>query len=516
MHVKLTENELNAALNFIEESGNSVFFPQPFEIAAIRFNWEYILPILKKIDLLSYRPDTAIRFFAPKQKYFIRPIHLLNPIDNILFTGLVYRLAPQIEEKRIQVSDDKIFSMRLKVNDQNGNFTFENDWEKFSQKLEEKSSKYEMVAKADIVDFFPRIYTHRLENSIDSISDMKYEKRSLKRFLDRWSDGTSYGIPVGPLASNILAEALLIQVDEFLISIDADFVRYIDDYYIFNNSESECIKVLNELGQRLDQEHLSLNMAKTRPMTTIDLVSELIKPTNPDLALRTKIITELFKGDPYAIVDYEKLSPEHKKLIDNVDVERMVEKALDSDLANFANIKFVLNVLSALRRPELVDIILENLDRLSPISDAVARFLNVFDEVGESDRLRIGQKILTYLQTAPYITDFQAIWLLQPFVQSKKWNHINDLRKIARDHKNYFVRTQAILAIGMSGDRSALLDVKPLLDSAHDWEWRAIIYACRNLPEDERDALYRHLKIENKWEKENLLQKATKEYGIHN
>ena len=54
MPVKLTENELNAALNFIEESGNSVFFPQYFEISAIRFSWENILPILKNIDRPAY------------------------------------------------------------------------------------------------------------------------------------------------------------------------------------------------------------------------------------------------------------------------------------------------------------------------------------------------------------------------------------------------------------------------------------------------------------------------------
>jgi len=203
MSVKLTQIELEAALNFIEEYGNSVFLPQPFEISAIRYNWNNILPILMRIDLLSYRPERAFKIIAPKQKYTVRPIHLLNPIDNILFTGLVYRLASTIEEKRTQVCNDKIFSMRFKVDNQNGNFILENDWEKFSEKLKDKSSEYEMVAKADIVDFFSRIYLHRLENSVDSICGMEYEIRSLMRFLEHWSNGTSYGIPVGPLASNI-------------------------------------------------------------------------------------------------------------------------------------------------------------------------------------------------------------------------------------------------------------------------------------------------------------------------
>ena len=49
---------------------------------------------------------------------------------------------------------------------------------------------------------------------------------------------TSYGIPTGPIASNLLAEALLHKVDEYLLSYGFRFIRFIDDYYFFCSSDN--------------------------------------------------------------------------------------------------------------------------------------------------------------------------------------------------------------------------------------------------------------------------------------
>ena len=50
-------------------------------------------------------------------------------------------------------------------------------------------------------------------------------------------DGNSYGIPVGPYASRVLGEAVLIDVDAYLKSQGIDYVRWVDDYNIFVRSE---------------------------------------------------------------------------------------------------------------------------------------------------------------------------------------------------------------------------------------------------------------------------------------
>ncbi|WP_440956616.1 RNA-directed DNA polymerase [Methanosarcina sp. Mfa9] len=518
--VKLTRRELNASLSFLENYGYSIFLPEPFEIRAIRNNWSQIVPLLEKIELRSYDPQQAIKIMAPKKRYTVRPIHLLNPIDIILFTGLVYRLGPIIETTRRE-NNNRVFSKRFKLKDTDGNFELEDKWDLFVNNLGIRASKYKMVAKADIVDFFPRIYLHRLQNSISSIcreaseveGEMEHEIGCLMNFLGTWSDGTSYGIPIGPLASNLLAEAYLTQIDRFLDSLGIDYVRYIDDYYMFANSESECIKILYELGERLNDEHLSLNEAKTYPMPTSELMSSVLKLKDPSRSLRKKVIKNVFNGNPYAFVNYDDLTPEQKQLIDEIDVEELMEGALNSPVTDFAEIEFVLQVLSALKRPDLVHMVIENLERLSPISNSVANFLNVFDEMTDNIRIKTGKEIISFLNNSAHVTDFQFIWLLEPFIQCKEWNNIIELRKIIREHTNPLVKRQAILSIGTYGYRSPLLDIKPKISQTYDWERRAIMYACRNLPFDEQDTLYRQLGVKKGWTMQNILDKATLVYG---
>ena len=77
-------------------------------------------------------------------------------------------------------------------------------------------------------------------------------------------------MPVGSNASRILAEAALIEIDNYLISKNIDFCRFVDDYRIFAKSASEAHKNLAILVERLNKEGLFLNFSKTN-------IKELIK-----------------------------------------------------------------------------------------------------------------------------------------------------------------------------------------------------------------------------------------------
>ncbi|MDD4592555.1 MAG: hypothetical protein PHG06_19350 [Parabacteroides sp.] len=72
------------------------------------------------------------------------------------------------------------------------------------------------------------------------------------------------------------------------------------------------------------------------------------------------------------------------------------------------------------------------------------------------------------------------------------------------------IRRQAILALGETGDRSSILDVKVRAGETVDWEQRAIIYACRKLPKDEKTAFLDHVTVPGEWKIDSLLRKAVK------
>jgi hypothetical protein len=332
--------------------------------------------------------------------------------------------------------------------------------------------------------------------------------------LTGWSSGTSYGIPTGPRPSFLLAEALLIEVDAFLISREIRFIRFVDDYTIFCNSEPEALEALFELGDRLlISEGLTLNMAKTRVWPAESFRAFRVGPRSPEDEVRDQIFETVFEGNIYAVVEYDELDDFQRRLVDEADVRAWVDTALAGEPADLRTIKFVLNFLSALRRPELVEPVLDNLSRLSPVSEAVARFLGMLDDLEYADREKVGRRLLDYITANPHCPPYQVLWLLAPFTKSTAWDCIHELRRIARDARSPLIRRQAILALGASRDRSAILDAKLGFDGSRDWEARAIVFASRHLPEDEREAFYRSLRLPRQWDLANALMKATVEYS---
>ena len=297
VEVKLSESELDNALDFLEKERQLLYLPDQFEINALRLAWDRIKPEFLRANLLSYNPKACVQIIAPKQKFAAMPIHLPDPVDLILLTGLGLRLAPKIEERRLK--DDIVFSWRFSTT-ADGKPNFLSHWDRWVSEIEKRGNKYPYVAKADIVDFFPRIYLHRLENALDYVTGMQLETRAIMRFLTTWSHGTSYGIPIGPRICGILSEALLSEVDEYLESHGVEFLRYVDDYVFFAETFSEGLKTLYLLAERLQTtQGLSLNMAKTKILLTRKLIEELTDPSEKSARFRQHIVEDIFGGDPY-------------------------------------------------------------------------------------------------------------------------------------------------------------------------------------------------------------------------
>jgi len=76
-------------------------------------------------------------------------------------------------------------------------------WKNFrtaaTARLSDDSSGF--VGVTEIADFYPRIYQHRLVNALDAAipPEMREYVRVLEKMLSRFAEGTSYGIPVGPM-----------------------------------------------------------------------------------------------------------------------------------------------------------------------------------------------------------------------------------------------------------------------------------------------------------------------------
>ena len=126
------------------------------------------------------------------------------------------------------------------------------------------------VVHADISTCFPSIYTHSLPWALVGKEASKADKSNGKWYnkIDKACQNTTYGethgLLIGPHASNLLAEIILVVVDHQLYNDGYRFVRHIDDYDCYVESYEQAQLFMNKLEHELRQFDLPLNYKKTR------------------------------------------------------------------------------------------------------------------------------------------------------------------------------------------------------------------------------------------------------------
>ncbi len=264
MHLK--KASLKWALAHVERFGDTDIFPLPFEFAAIRAEWSSILPELEAIDLETHQVGDFRRALTPKSRYGFRLATQLHPIDSILLAALVYEVAKDLESNRIPKMERRVISHRVNRDGPGQLYDPEWNFECFKDILRAKCDEpsAEWVVVTDIADFYTRLYHHPLENALRLATEKSEHVDALMNLLGQWNFRVSYGVPVGPAATRILAEVAISDVDYALLDEGLDYCRFSDDFRIFTSTEREAFRALAILAEYLQENHgLTLSERKT-------------------------------------------------------------------------------------------------------------------------------------------------------------------------------------------------------------------------------------------------------------
>lgn len=502
MTFNLTEEELENAFAAIEHHGYSALLPEPPEWALIRENWSAIRADIAEKDLDTYAPYKVTRLYAPKSRATSRLVSLLHPQDLIIYTALTIIVKDDLERARLERRRQRVYSYRAIEGDSRKLYDSTGAFATFQKQLERKSRKsgYHFVAVADIADFYPRIYQHRLENvilaSAQSDRARAVARVLVKKFLSNLMKKDSYGIPVGPFASRILAEGVLIDIDAALISDGADFVRWVDDYRIFCKTEVEAQRLLYRLGELLFENHgLTLSPAKTAILPSAAFRAKFLKDDDVVVEGELDQLDRIFaRRDPYEDDDFE-LSDEEREEVRAMNFKRLFEHSFAaSELVDYSRLSSlmrhpeILNEISEGAREEIGVILLANLEHLYPVSEEAARFFGTFADVNNSLRRRISKKLLQPLLTHRNHRppDYFVCWVLSIFASDERWGRGQDIVRIFREYHSDAVRRFAALAIAKVGTRSEAMAIKESFTSAGPLTRTAILLASRKLGADER------------------------------
>lgn len=368
----------NTAINNIIKEGTTdvELFKKPFEIKLLENNEirreiiENVVKSIKKCNFEELKISKIGHVLVPKKNLCdYRKCAWIDVIDEIKYLTLVLLMAKDIEVARDNKSNKKVFSYRLKTKGNNG-YIFDNEYNytSFRNRIAEKSKmkNKRIVVECDISNFYDRLNLHRLESILLSIE--KIDKDAIKllnEVLLFWSNRDSYGLPVGSNASRILAEAALIEIDNYLISKNIDFCRFVDDYRIFAKSASEAHKNLAILVERLNKEGLFLNFSKTNIKELIKNDDKQKQEKKENKNFNVEVFNKIIRGYSGLIpLKFRELSDSEKNKFTNEDENENILKLKDTLLIDPKEFIVTIKIIVAK----------EKYDRLSEISEIIDRF----------------------------------------------------------------------------------------------------------------------------------------------
>ncbi len=494
--VRISESSLHRALDHIVHRGDTDLFPLPFEYSAISHSWDEIRRLLSKADVNQWTPRTLRHCLAPKRALGLRTATQLDPLDMLLFTGTVLEVGQDIEANRLPKEDRIVHSYRFMPGTNGQIFDPAYNYSTFSEASLHLAENANFVLVTDIADFFPRLYTHRLEGAL-SLSVGEEWAKGLMHLIAGWNQHVSYGIPVGPAVSRLLSEITISDVDEALASEGYAFCRFSDDYRLFVDSQREAREALGFLANTLFINHgLTLQESKTRiyPSSTFRETFSREETDRERDHLR-EFFAEIFEGGSslYEPLDIESLEPKEQERISALNLWDMLDEEFRStESLNFPLIRFLLQRIRQLGLKDDSGVLLSHVERTYPIFPDLMRTLVAQRDLSSGDMQVLGDRILDLLDDA-YVghLEYHREWILYPFGMESEWNHRDRLIQVYGRYRDKFTRRALILAIARSGHVSWIRGRKHDLLDLSPWERRAFLYGASILPADERKHWFR-------------------------
>ncbi len=148
------------------------------------------------------------------------------------------------------------------------------EWITMTEKdLVAEASKYKLIVRSDITNFYNSIYTHSIGWALHGQEKAFKDKKSsllgnkIDKLVQYANYGRTNGLPVGSALSNLIAELILTKVDlnvsKKLKSVDFLATRFKDDYRILCHNDDDAKHILKVLADELREFNLLINESKT-------------------------------------------------------------------------------------------------------------------------------------------------------------------------------------------------------------------------------------------------------------
>jgi hypothetical protein len=200
------------------------------------------------------RPDPIRSFLSPKPRGGWRSFAVLSDRDERTWNSLAERVASILEPRldpRVAANRTVLARGVRRVEDLGTALL----------RARAIAPSVGLLLRTDVEDFYPSITPEVLVRTLAELGVPRQDSRLAGQMIDGWSESGYRGLPIGPVGSAVLANALLASVDTAMGSLH--FVRWVDDYLFAVPSERAITGILDGLDISLEQLHLRRSVPKT-------------------------------------------------------------------------------------------------------------------------------------------------------------------------------------------------------------------------------------------------------------
>lgn len=220
---------------------------------------------------MSLRPEPTrpalrgpIRWASvPKPLGGTRMLARLSTDDELRFSGAIARVVPFVERARGR----EALANRVSRSDPRGGImslepwrSARGHWERELRRLERTASA---IAITDVRECYASIGPEVVQDRLVSLGAPPEITSEVGSWLQVFSDAGVVGLPIGPDASAVLADAVLFAGDAALRSAGDSHLRWVDDVVISAPDRRSAVRALDRLRQAWAAVGLQIHDGKT-------------------------------------------------------------------------------------------------------------------------------------------------------------------------------------------------------------------------------------------------------------
>lgn len=294
VYIKKLKDELDIANIRRDQSSDFFLLPQ-LDIIYVHCGDNLKELVASRLRNSAYGPKSPIEMEVPKgsrvstksapiigPNYF-RPGTVLLPEDRVVY-HFIGQEAQIVSEACTDRS--KVFSNLPSSLKGSGFASSSAQWSALKIAFEKavNSSKYTLVLRCDIAQYFWGINQHELVNQLEHQGLAPELVKLTERFLSSLTvDRSSRGIVQGSFSSDVLGNGYLLGLDEYVADTGYKHFRYVDDLYILFETQEQFRNFFPNFVKKLRDYDLSLNESKsfvTAPAKLLRDETELDKAVN--------------------------------------------------------------------------------------------------------------------------------------------------------------------------------------------------------------------------------------------